>query len=415
MAGARKVDVTPGFALPLAEPLHVDCTLEQSLNYSMLHNRSGGIFKRFSATKLAPGRMDDLEVVVKFDNGIERVAECHFFVPLREEANSVVELAERVVLPLGSELLRRRGEMIRGTVEITVSLGPKQVFHLFDSIELPPCDEWKDDDAGRRFLPSFIFPRDPAVRDILSAAQPFLRALTDDPIAGFDGYQGSFVGDGVAAVNCQLRAIWTALQTTWRLDYVNPPPAYIGGIQRLRTPEEILRARRGTCIELALLLCACWEHIGVYPVIVLIPGHAFAGYWSSEMAWQDYFEKFVARANALDPGKEGISDAEDISGGRKIDPSRMSGGGTLAMDQPWVLKGLQHLTLIHQEVSDKRLIPVEATALALQKPFGIAQREGTGLLGQVRRIDDFDAMIDGQKARTEGVTPLAILTQSVVA
>lgn len=235
----------------LAQVLPVDCELEQSLNYSMLHNKSGGIFKRFYVTKLVPVKMDDLEVIVKFDNGIERAAECRFFVPLREEANSVEKLDPRVMLPLGSELLRRRGEMIRGTMEILIKCGQSLVFHRYDSIELPPCDEWKDDEAGRRFLPSFIFPRDPAVRDILTAAQPFLRALTDDPIAGFDGYQSAFVGDGVEAVRRQLRAIWTALQTTYRLDYVNPPPSYIGGVQRLRTPEEVLRARRGTCIELA--------------------------------------------------------------------------------------------------------------------------------------------------------------------
>jgi hypothetical protein len=397
------------------QTLHFDCELETSLNYSMLHNKSGGVFKRFHVTKLASGKMDDLEVSVKFDNGIERAAECRFFVPLREEANSLEELAARVMLPLGSELLRRRGEMIRGTVEITIRCGAKQVYHKFDSIELPPCDEWKDDEAGRRFLPSFIFPRDPAIRDILTAAQPFLRALTDDPIAGFDGYQGSFVSDGVESVRWQLRAIWTALQTTYRLDYVNPPPSYIGGVQRLRTPEEVLRSRRGTCIELALLLAACWEHIGVHPVLLLIPGHAFAGYWTSDEAWKGFFDKFVERAKSLDPSKEGIDDEEDISGGRIVDVNRMSGGGTNSKDQAWVLKGPHHLAMIHREVGAKRLIPVEATAVALQKPFGVAEREGTDLLLGVRRIEDFDAMIDGEKARKEGVTPLAILTQNVVA
>lgn len=399
----------------VAEALPVDCKLETSLNYSMLHNKSGGIFKSFAVTKLPQGKMDDLEVSVRFDNGIERVAECRFFAPLREEANSMVDLAPRVMLPLGSELLRRRGEMIRGTVEITIKSGTTQVFHQFDSIELPPCDEWKDDSAGRRFLPSFIFPRDPAVRDILTAAQPFLRALTDDPIAGFDGYQGGFAGDGVEAVRGQLRAIWTALQSTCRLDYVNPPPSYIGGVQRLRTPEEVLRARRGTCIELVLLLAACWEHIGIHPVILLIPGHAFTGYWVSETAWQNFFEEFVARAESVEPTKMGIDDAEDISGGGAVNPNLRSGGGLIRKDEAWVLKGLHHLALIHREVTAKRLIPVEATAVALQKSFGMAEREGTDLLLGVRRIEDFDGMIDGQKARKEGVTPLAILTQNVVA
>jgi hypothetical protein len=51
----------------------------------------------------------------------------------------------------------------------------------------------------------------------------------------------------------------------------------------------------------------------------------------------------------------------------------------------------------------------------LQKSFRTAEREATELLRNVRRIEDFDGMIDGQKARMEGVTPLAILTQNTVA
>ena len=420
-----------------ANPLLFNCELEEALNYSMLHNsrrvrlipsaagedsaasrvsEGGGIFKRFYVTKLVAGKMDDLEVTIRFDSGSERAMECHFFVPLREAANSVEQLAPHVMLPLGSELMRRRGETFHTTVEIFIRCGQKQAFHKFDSIQLPPCDEWKDDDAGRRFLPSFIFPRDPAVREILTAAQPLLRAVSDDPTASFYGYQGDLESDGVESVRQQLRAIWTALQTTLRLDYVNPPPLYLRGVQRIRTPEEILRARRGTCIELALLLAACWEHVGIYPVLLLIPGHAFTGYWASEAAWHAFFDNLVKNAESLVPGAEGVLDVEDIRGADKSEAARKAGGGgTGSKDQAWVLKGVHHLALIHREVAARNLIPVEATAVALQKSFRTAEREATELLRNVRRIEDFDGMIDGQKARLEGVTPLAILTQNIVA
>jgi hypothetical protein len=421
---------------PTVNPLLFTCDLEDALNYSMLHNsrrlrliysatgadsassrvsEGGGIFKRFYVTKLVAGKMDDLEVSIRFDSGAERPMECHFFVPLREAANSVEQLAPHVMLPLGSELLRRRGETFHTTVEIVIRCGQNQIFHKFDSIQLPPCDEWKDDAAGRRFLPSFVFPRDPAVREILTAAQPFLRSLVDDPVAGFDGYQSGFVDDWLESVRQQLRAIWTTLQTTLRLDYVNPPPSYLRGVQRIRTPEEILRARRGTCIELSLLLAACWEHIGIYPVLLLIPGHAFTGYWTSEAAWQAFFDNLVKNAESLVPSEEGVVDAEDIRGADKSEAAKKAGGGTLSKDQAWVLKGVHHLALIRREVEAKNLIPVEATAVALQKSFRTAEREATELLRNVRRIEDFDGMIDGQKARMEGVTPLAILTQNTVA
>lgn len=402
-------------AAQLVASLHFTCTLQKALSYSMLHNKSGGLFATFVATKLAAGKMDDLEVTVKIDTGFERPVESHFFAPLREAANSVVDLAPQVMVPLGSELLRRRGEMILGTVEIAIRCGNIQVFHRFDSIELPPCDEWEDNDAGRRYLPSFIFPRDPAVRDILSASQPFLRALTDDVIAGFDGYQQSFAGSSIEAVRSQLRAIWVTLQTTHRLDYVNPPPTYTRGKQRLRTPEEVLRGRRGTCIELALLLAACWEHIGIYPVIFLTPGHAFTGYWTSTDAWTRFFAEILERATSGASSTEGIKDDDAITDQRQFNATTMVGGGTLTKDEAWVLKGPHHLAMIHREVLAKNLIAVEATAVALQKPFGLGEQEGRDMLLSVRHIDDFDGMIDCQKAREKNVTPLAILTQNVVA
>jgi hypothetical protein len=94
-------------------------------------SEGGGIFKRFYVTKLVAGKMDHLEVSIRFDSGSERPMECHFFVPLREAANSVEQLAPHVMLPLGSELMRRRGETFHTTVEIVIRSGQKQVLLFF--------------------------------------------------------------------------------------------------------------------------------------------------------------------------------------------------------------------------------------------------------------------------------------------
>lgn len=400
----------------IAKALLVTCTLEQALNYSMLHNRRGGFFARFDVLKTAPGRMDNLEVTMKIDTGLERPAECHFFAALPEAADRTVDFVEHVTVPLGSELMRRRGEMLRGTVEIAIRCGQVQVFHRFDSIELPPCDEWKDDDSGRRFLPSFIFPRDPAVREILTAAQPFIRALTDNSKAGFDGYGGAFATTPDEGVRLQLRAIWAALQHTWRIDYSNPPPSYTRGVQRVRTPEEILRSRRATCIELALLLASCWEHIGILPVLFLTPGHAFAGYWTSEEAWKKFFDTkaLIDRTKNLNPSNEGLDDPA-LAATKDFDPVKASGGGTTKKDEGWVLKAPHHLAMIHREVAAGRLVPVEATYLAVLESFSAAEAQGRAALDEVRDTRDFDGMIDTQTARDLGVTPLAIITQGTAA
>src|SRR4029453_13566701 len=55
--------------------------------------------------------------------------------------------------------------------------------------------------------------------------------------------------------------------------------------QRLRTPSEVINGRRGTCIDLALLMAACLEYVEIYPVVFLLNDHAFPGYWRSEASY----------------------------------------------------------------------------------------------------------------------------------
>ena len=83
--------------------------------------------------------------------------------------------------------------------------------------------------------------------------------------------------------------MWTALVNEYRLQYINPPPAYSTKTQRLRTPSEIVGSNSGTCIDLALLLASCLEYIGIYPVLVLLTGHAFVGYWRSDTVHDEDF------------------------------------------------------------------------------------------------------------------------------
>ncbi len=395
-----------GGVVPAAEieaALPVICTVEEALNYSVLHNSRGGLFKVFAVTKIKEGKMDPLEVTVRLDTGLDRPAECHFFAKLPAEADRQQDLAANVTLPLGSQLLRQRGEALLGTVEVVVRCGAVQIFHRLQSIKLLPCDEWRDDETGRHLLPSFVFPRDPAVRDVLTAAQPFLRALCDQPTAGFDGYQCGFTTDPNEAVTLQSKAIWAALQHTWRLDYVNPPPSYARASQRLRIPEEILRARRGTCIELALLLASCWEHVGIFPVIFLTKRHAFAGYWISDVARSEFIDGL---GKLLDHAR---------TSGKEPTEKNLGGKRESKVKEPWMLAEPHHLATICGEVRAGHLVPLETTFIPLQRSFAEAMSHSREMLMRLPGNGEFDGMLDVQTAREKGVTPLAIIAQGIVA
>ena len=113
--------------------------------------------------------------------------------------------------------------------------------------------------------------------------------MADDYSAGFSGYQAydDSLDNPWRGVDLQVQAIWTAISLDYGLSYINPPPSYSENAQRLRTPSRILDERRGTCVDLALLMAACLEWVEIYPVIFNLNDHAFPGYWRSS---GDYVE-----------------------------------------------------------------------------------------------------------------------------
>ena len=384
-----------------AIPLDFDCEPEPALNYSVLHCSPGGLFRRFVVTALDHTPSEPLDVVVRLDSGADSPAECRTTTPAPPKGNARIDLAALVSLPLGGQLLRQRRETLKGAVAVTVGAAGRTLFQRTWPIDLLPCDEWRDDVSGSQFLPSFVLPRDPAVRDILTHSQGFLRAITDCYMAAFIGYLPEPVPKRAIGVEAQLQAIWASLVDHYRLDYITTPPSYRESSQRIRTPNEVLLARRGTCIELSLLLASCWEHICIHPVLFLISGHAFCGYWKSERARNAFFASLADHH------------AEDAP----PDPTAVL-GGTVARRNgttPWLLTERFHLQAIEAAVKAGDLIPVEATAIAGRSAFADAERMAEKTLRSAIKSRSFDAMLDVRAARERGVTPLPIITDGPLA
>jgi hypothetical protein len=242
-------------------------------------------------------------------------------------------------------------------------------------------------------LPSFVLPRDPAVLKIVSAARRYLVGITDDPAAGFDGYQ-SFDedrDDPSEGIDAQVRAIWTALVNEFRLQYINPPPSYSEQTQRLRTPTDIVGSNTGTCIDLTLLVASCLEYVDIYPVVVLLKGHAFVGYWRGEKPHEDFSRLMRIPAEVPAPG----SGVARSAAARFVDP------------YGWRLTRL-HYDEIMEYVTAGELVMLEATLLTSASSFADAVEEGRA---NMRSRREFDSLLDIRLARsaTPPVTPLPII------
>jgi hypothetical protein len=267
----------------LADALKAEVKPNEKLNYSLLHNNRN-VFQTFKIVKVPLGVVRGVQVQVFLQAGGE-IFPYEISQDLKEP---VWDLNPLVRIGLTSQLSRTISESIKTTLSVKVTCGSYTIYHQTHRVTLLPLDQWQDDETDRGWLPSFVMPRDPAVLRIVDAAQRYLVALIDRMDAGFVGYQpakdwpGS--GDLQSPVDTQVRALWWALLSELPLSYINPPPTYPAKAQRVRTPSEIIDGRRGTCIDLALMMAACLEYVDIYPVLFLFSGHAYPGYCVSEDA-----------------------------------------------------------------------------------------------------------------------------------
>jgi hypothetical protein len=303
---------------------------------------------------------------------------------------SYLPLAGKIRFPLTSNLLRSIRESVNSVISIKLTWSNRTCYLDTQPVKLLAIDEWVDTPELDAYLPSFVFPRDKAVARVIDSAQRYLMALNDDSTAGFDGYQGvdPKSKDPFATVDLQARAIWSALSYDHPLSYINPPPSFTASSQRLRTPSDVIDGKRGTCIDLALLLAACLEYAGIYPVIFLLTDHAFPGYWRSEEARQDFI---TLRSKSTIPAPDGgVTKIDTIS------PTPM---------KPWVFTNYAELVQLAREGD---IVPIETVWLTQHEGFWDAVDEG---MTDLRSKREFSSMIDIQGARsyTTPVTPLPIL------
>jgi hypothetical protein len=355
------------------------------LNYALLHNREP-MFERLELRNLDEKRtVPDVKLEVELLAGPERLT----FASTFDVGNAPLALRDTVFVPLTSTLSRTLSESIRVAVHTKLSVGQHEgVREQTHRVTLLPLNEWKDSDVSRQWLPSFIYPLDPAIPRIIAAAEHYLAELTDIASSGFDGYQvyGNYEEEeAVSLLDAQVEAIWSALIYKLPLRYINPPPTYTEFSQRLRSPSEVLNAGHGTCIDLTLLLAAALEYVEIYPAVFLLDGHAFPAYWRSEVAWMEFVDLTYVEGLEED-------DIESLLLNRRDQPQQYS----------WLFPDTYY-DEIKRQVEEGNLVPLESVWLTNHSKFEDAKDAGWENLSVP---DEFHSLIDIKLARECNVTPL---------
>jgi hypothetical protein len=116
-------------------------------------------------------------------------------------------------------------------------------------------------------IAAWVTPNDPFVEQILGLARKKW-SLRSKALSGYAG----------SDITAQIRAIFDAVRSVG-IGYVDSRVTFgqVGQIQRVRLPGESVQQRAANCIDGAVLFASLFENIGLDPVIVLVPNHAFVG------------------------------------------------------------------------------------------------------------------------------------------
>ncbi|MDN5918650.1 MAG: DUF4011 domain-containing protein, partial [Pseudonocardia sp.] len=123
-------------------------------------------------------------------------------------------------------------------------------------------------------LAAHVMPNHPAVTVLMGEVAARLGASTGSP--SLQGYQS-----GPERVEQIVGAVYEAMRARG-IGYAEPPASWADHGQKVRTPGEVLDGRIGTCLDTVLVMAAALEHAGIRPLIWVVEGHAFLGYWRDE-------------------------------------------------------------------------------------------------------------------------------------
>ena len=205
-----------------------------------------------------------------------------------ESAGSTISW-DRIDLRLNYAVLGRLLEKVLGHVLVEiVDVETDQVLvSTTQNLELLAPNEFRQELNYFEVIAAFVMPSDPFVSEILRTTRVLLGERTES--SSTEGYQS----DGFSNPSERTwfpedqrsfkiaEAIYEAM-SAYGYDYSNPQGYFEMGAQRVRTPSQIKSENCATCLDSAVLMAACFAQGGLEPVVFMIKGHAFAGYFTGK-------------------------------------------------------------------------------------------------------------------------------------
>lgn len=178
--------------------------------------------------------------------------------------------------------LYKNSEITAATAEVNITdLAGNPVYSTTVPIRMRAVEDmfWGKGFKYAQFIASWVTPHDARVESVLSRAKELMPGRR---LPGYEEWKDD--AGQVRETRLQAEAIYNALQKQ-KLSYVKSSLTFGANTdisERVRTPRESIRASSANCIDAAVLFASAFENLGMEPVIVLVPGHAYVGVKAAE-------------------------------------------------------------------------------------------------------------------------------------
>jgi hypothetical protein len=173
--------------------------------------------------------------------------------------------------------LFRNREIVAATAAVHVTNPSGHVvYETTVPVHLRSVDDmyWGRDFSYSQHIASWVTPHDPAVERLLAAAK---ERMPGRRLAGYEQKKTPLQQE--QSTRAQMRAVYEALQGSG-LSYVKSSVTFgenTDFTQRVRMPGESLRQGSANCIDGVVTYASIFENLGLDPMVILVPGHAYVG------------------------------------------------------------------------------------------------------------------------------------------
>lgn len=192
------------------------------------------------------------------------------------------EVRKMLLAPVFLPRFYSNHEIAAATAIVKITDSSSRILHSETvPVRLRSVDDmyWGADFKFAPFIASWVTPHDPSVESVLTRAKEFM------PGRRLPGYepQKSLSAQRISTIE-QARAIYRALQEIG-ISYVKSSLTFgrnTGVSERVRMPAASIQQLSANCIDGVVTYASLFENLGMDPVVVLVPGHAYVGVRESE-------------------------------------------------------------------------------------------------------------------------------------